>query len=669
MAAALVAGALPVASAAVPGDGLLEHAAELRDPAGVEDELAGTAVAIDGDTIVVGAPGDEIQGRVLVFDRDPVTRMWSLTQTLEDPDGADYDDFGSAVAIGGETLVVGDPGAIGNRGKVHIFERASGSWHRISLKTGVTSGARLGTSVAVRSGTLAVAGAPGDNVTCTNCGAAYVFGKTGSDWSLYQDPLVMAGADSQEQFGSAVAIGVGYIVVGAPEETGGGAVVVFGDDSIDGKPTWVQSQKLTSAQVSSQARLGASVDIDGEVIVAGAPEDSVSGIRRGSVSVFTGGLASFSLAATLRAPDFASYDLFGWSVGVDAGVVVGGAPRAGGSIRGRAHIFTTAGAHLQQLVAPESDYGDDLGTGVAIDGGVVVAGTPQRERSGISPGVAHVFEDLPAELLCGGFGVTVRGTAGPETLTGTEFRDVIRGYGGNDTLKGQGGNDVICGDDGDDLLQGGPGDDVLYGGDGNDKLRAAAGDDVLDGGPGSDRLLPEAGKDLVNGGGGSDIVDYLAAEGPVSVNLAAGTATYTPAGESPWSQTLVGVEKVDGSSFADTLVGDGKRNLLRGKQGADMIRGGGDDDTLVGGTGADTIYGGDGKDLVKGQADDDRLFGEAGNDRVVGGHGDDELSGGPGNDVLRGGLRSHRGTFVNHLDGGTGIDDCLWPFDVLINCP
>jgi Ca2+-binding RTX toxin-like protein len=489
-------------------------------------------------------------------------------------------------------------------------------------------------------------------------------------WTHDQE-ISMPGASGNEHFGSAVALNLDLVVVGAPDESGGGAVVVFYRGTIDYQPAWVPGWTLTNPGVSHLARLGASVGIGADdVIVAGAPEDSSQGDTHGSVTVFAPGGAR----TTVLAPGLSDRDRFGVSVAIAGETIVGGAVAAeeSGRERGVVHVFTTSGAHVQRLTPPNPANGDRFGSGVGIDGGVVVAGASQISAApadGVKPGVAHVFEDLPAELLCGGFGVTVRGTAGSETLTGTGFRDVIRGYGGDDTLKGLGGNDVICGDDGDDLLLGGPGDDVLYGGDGNDKVRAAAGDDLLDGGPGSDRLLPEAGKDLVNGGGGSDIVDYLAAEGPVSVNLAAGTATYTPVGESPWSQTLVGVEKVDGSSFADTLVGDGKRNLLRGKQGADVIRGGDDDDTLVGGTGADTIHGGDGNDLVKGQADDDRLFGEAGNDRVVGGHGDDELSGGPGNDVLRGGLRSHRGTFVNHLDGGTGTDDCLWPFDVLTNCP
>jgi Ca2+-binding RTX toxin-like protein len=170
----------------------------------------------------------------------------------------------------------------------------------------------------------------------------------------------------------------------------------------------------------------------------------------------------------------------------------------------------------------------------------------------------------------------------------------------------------------------------------------------------------------VDGGAGSDIVDYLAADGPVTVDLSIGTAVYTPPGGS-WFHTLSLIEKVDGTSFGDTLIGNGKRNVLRGKQGDDRIWGDAGDDDLIGGTGDDLIFGGDGADLVKGQADDDLLDGEADADRLVGGSGNDVLSGGPGDDLLVGGLKRHLGTFVNSLDGGAGSDVCRWEAAVA-NC-
>ena len=304
----------------------------------------------------------------------------------------------------------------------------------------------------------------------------------------------------------------------------------------------------------------------------------------------------------------------------------------------------------------------DWASGVATDGWAVyvtghTVGVPWTDAF-----VARLLVDV----TCGGKAATIYGTQWNDDLTGTAGDDVIVGLGGDDVIKGFGGDDFLCGGDGDDVLLGGPGADSLDGGDGKDRLRGAAGDDLLDGGPGPDRLLPESGNDTVNGGAGSDLVDYLAADGPVVVDLTAGTATYTPPGDS-WTHTLVAVEKVDGSSFDDVLRGDGKRNVLRGKQGADQIWGYGGDDDLIGGLGVDVVHGGHGDDLVKGQADDDALHGEADADKLVGGNGNDSLYGGLGDDLLIGGLKSHLGTYLNTLDGGDGFDTCRWELTA-INC-
>jgi Ca2+-binding RTX toxin-like protein len=332
--------------------------------------------------------------------------------------------------------------------------------------------------------------------------------------------------------------------------------------------------------------------------------------------------------------------------------------------------------HRLRRIDPDGIIDTIAGTGVAADSG---DGGPATAASISYP----LALDVPTSgdlylvnlerirridyVLCAGHWVTQMGDGGPNLLTGTGGRDVIHGGAGNDEIRAFGGNDVVCGGDGDDLLLGGPGDDLLDGGDGKDKLRGAAGDDDLRGGEGSDRLLPETGNDLVDGGPGSDIVDYLAGDGPVDADLSAGIASYRPPGE-VWTHTLRRIEKIDGTVFADTLVGDARRNVLRGKQGIDQIRGLDGDDDLIGGTGDDTLWGGDGDDLVKGQADDDILRGDAGADRLVGGNGDDALLGGPGDDTLIGGLRVHQGVFSNTIDGGPGNDICRWPFDNPINC-
>lgn len=162
-----------------------------------------------------------------------------------------------------------------------------------------------------------------------------------------------------------------------------------------------------------------------------------------------------------------------------------------------------------------------------------------------------------------------------------------------------------------DVLTGTPGADIIDGLGGNDLIAGREGNDTLVGRTGKDRLFGEAGADLLIGGLGDDHLDgggeidtaayYDAAKRGVSVDLAAGRAT-----GGAGNDTLVGIENVRGSRFADTLAGDGGANSLRGYEGNDRLIGGDGDDQLVGDAGADVLIGGRGRDWLTGGGDADR---------------------------------------------------------------
>ena len=195
---------------------------------------------------------------------------------------------------------------------------------------------------------------------------------------------------------------------------------------------------------------------------------------------------------------------------------------------------------------------------------------------------------------------TITGGARSERLVGTPAADVIDGGAGSDTSLGLGGDDRICGGFGEDHLFGGRGDDRVAGGQlPEDHLVGGAGDDLLDGGG--------SGYALVTGG---DTVSYRDASGPVVVDLLTGQAT------GQGRDTLAGFAAIDGSRFADTLIGGEAFN-------GNAIRGFG---------GADLIVGYDGE-----SSNGDLLLGGRGPDRLRGLGGFDSLGGGPGDDVLNGG--------------------------------
>ena len=276
-------------------------------------------------------------------------------------------------------------------------------------------------------------------------------------------------------------------------------------------------------------------------------------------------------------------------------------------------------------------------------------------------------------LTCQGTPTTIDGTSGNDRIAGTPGDDAISAGAGNDRVDGNGGNDLICGDDGNDRLTSADGADRLDGGPGNDVLSAGAENDVLFGGPGPDRLLGEAGIDAFFGGpgddqlrGGDGVADqaqYVFSAGPINANLATGIAI------GDGTDQLFDIERLVGSNFDDTLIGNAGSNNFIAMLGDDIIDGAGGFDGVehnflfdpvtvdlsvgtstgqgsdhllnieaVGGTiGDDLLLGSDGPDSLTGRAGDDRIEGRGGNDDLAGNEGDDFLDGGDGIDVANGG--------------------------------
>src|SRR5262249_54878111 len=154
---------------------------------GAEDDQFGLSVAISGDTVVVGAPDDDIganfgQGSAYVFTRSGA--VWTLQQKLTSNDGEAFDLFGFAVALSGDTLVVGAEldnigGNVGNlgQGSAYVFARSGTVWterQKLIADDGEAVDS-LGYAVAI-SGNTVVVGAPLDDIDANrDQGSAYVF--------------------------------------------------------------------------------------------------------------------------------------------------------------------------------------------------------------------------------------------------------------------------------------------------------------------------------------------------------------------------------------------------------------------------------------------------------------------------------------------------------------
>ena len=221
-----------------------------------------------------------------------------------------------------------------------------------------------------------------------------------------------------------------------------------------------------------------------------------------------------------------------------------------------------------------------------------------------------------------------------ENLTGSAFADTLTGLATGSTLNGGAGNDLLIGGVGNDTFNGGAGvDTVSYAGAGAavhvsllnsaaqntvgagtdtltsieklvgslyaDTLTAGTAGSTLNGGNGGDDLLSGPGSDILNGGGASDFADYSLASAGVTVDMNITTFQNTVGAG---SDELVGIEKIVGSNFNDTITGDGGINTLFGEAGNDVIVGGAGGDYMFGNAGNDTLTGGAGQDNMTGGA-------------------------------------------------------------------
>ncbi len=350
----------------------------------------GYSVAISGDTIVVGAwaqdgsatgvNGDQegedaiASGAAYVIVREG--GLWSQQAYLKASNTDTLDRFGNAVAISGDTIVVGAAredsnatGVNGNQGDnntmesgaAYVFVRNGEAWSQQAyLKASNTAAGDLfGWSVAVSNDTVVIGavsessnatgvnGNQNDNSTMES-GAAYVFVRNGGLWSQ-QAYLKASNPDVSDFFGGAVAISGDSIIVGSSSEDSNavgingnqsdnsaenaGAAYVFVRDGV----VWSQQAYLKASNTEAGDRLGVSAAMSGETVVLGAHrEDGGGGAAKGNQddnSVMDSGAAYvfirdsgvWSQQGYLKASNPDASDQFGLSVSITDDTVVAGA--------------------------------------------------------------------------------------------------------------------------------------------------------------------------------------------------------------------------------------------------------------------------------------------------------------------------------------------------------
>src|SRR6266498_72825 len=265
-------------------DPTLSQEAKLTARDAASGDIFGFSVAVTGDTVVVGASGDNmLAGSAYVFVRSGTG--WSQQAKLTASDAASGDRFGDAVGISGNTVVVGASDAASDAGSAYVFVRSGTSWSQQAMLTASDAAVfdLFGRALAV-SGDTAVVGAISDDTDAgPDAGSAYVFVRSGTGWSQ-QAKLTASDAASGDRFGDAVGISGDTAVVGAQfGDTIAGSAYVF----VRSGTSWSQQAKLTASDAAAFDFFGAAVAISGDTVVVGAlADDTDAGSNAGSAYVF-----------------------------------------------------------------------------------------------------------------------------------------------------------------------------------------------------------------------------------------------------------------------------------------------------------------------------------------------------------------------------------------------
>jgi hypothetical protein len=237
----------------------------------------GHSVYIDANLAIIGALGssslDDFTGAAYVFENDGLGN-WQQIAKLTADDGHENATFGSAVAISGNKVVVGAPGnehAGRLSGAAYIFQRSEvGNWQQVAKLTAsdAAAGSNFGSSVAIDGNRAIVGSEWRDSSIVEFAGAAYIFDETEAGNWAEAAKLTLAAPEEFGRFGSSVDIEGNVAVVGAyGVESHTGAAYLYRRSPVG---DWNQIARLTASDAMEGDALGWSASLSGNTVLVGA---------------------------------------------------------------------------------------------------------------------------------------------------------------------------------------------------------------------------------------------------------------------------------------------------------------------------------------------------------------------------------------------------------------
>lgn len=369
--------------------------------------LQGSSVAVNAQYVAVAAENVRIKangdGAVKVY--SPTTG--ALLHTILNPAPSQFASFGSSVALDGNTLVVGAPlndvdaAANDNTGAVYVYDLGSATPTvpvRELKKATPTAGDTFGSAVAI-SGTTVAVGVTGADPGTSQAGQVCIFDLGGATPNVPVQTINHPSPAVNDFFGRVLALEGSRLVVGVPDrDVGGtstGTAYVF--DLSSGTPT-TPVLTLENPSPAANDEFASAVALSGNRVAIGVGLDDTGGSASGLVYVFDVTVGTTPVH-TITNPGQAAGDGFGLAVALEGAQLVVGATSddSGGGVRaGAVHVFDLAGGSpgtpVQTLLNPTPVAGDVFGKALAVKGTRVVVGAEGEQTLIFSAGAAYVYE-------------------------------------------------------------------------------------------------------------------------------------------------------------------------------------------------------------------------------------------------------------------------------------
>ena len=372
--------------------------------------IFGVSVAISGDTALVGAMRDQgpngEQGAAYVLVRSGNT--WVQQAKLVASDAPAGSNYGHTVALSGDTALIGAPSH--GSGKAYVYVRSAGVWTQQAQLVAANVGSSIGQfgySVAL-SGDTALIGVPSDDLGDSYAhGSAFVFTRSGNDWSE-QHKLLPSDIEPVKYFGNSVALDGDTAVIGAHYDTIGsnaqqGSAYVFARS--DG--VWNEQGKLVAPDGAAQDLFGTSLAVSGDTAVVGAfLDDHGTGSNQGSAYVFVRNGGVWSLQTKLLMANAQSHTQFGMDLAIDGDKLLIGARHdsVATSRQGSVNVFTRYGSTWtqgQKIIASDGRSYDYFGNSFAISGDDLIVAAdsdePPQAPDDTDSGSVYFFDAVPPQ--------------------------------------------------------------------------------------------------------------------------------------------------------------------------------------------------------------------------------------------------------------------------------